>query len=113
LILFSSPHIFPTRRSSDLLSALVGEIPCFFVCARTADRDDADFVIAISDESRPCFLANTADHLMTGFVATPSRNLEPFGIAPNLLRFNEADPVLRLVRGRLLRIKLKRERYQV
>ena len=54
---------------------LGGEVARFFLWTRTADRDDADRLMSISDENGPCFLPNLANHLMARFVEAPSGDL--------------------------------------
>ena len=91
----SSPaSCISSRRAA--LSALVCDVLRFFVCARAADRDDGDFLIAVGDKCRPRFFANSPDHLITGFVKASSRNLQPIDIHPNLLRLDEVDSMLAL-----------------
>jgi hypothetical protein len=76
----SSPaSCISSRRAA--LRGLVCEVPRFFVCAGTADRDDADFLIAVSDKGRPRFYANTANYLITRLVEASSRNLQSTGVS--------------------------------
>src|SRR5687767_2029393 len=103
----SSPESCFSSSRADL-SALAGDVPRFFVCARPADRDDADFLIAVSNERGPRRFADSPDHLMARFVEASSGNLQPIDIRPDLLRFDEIDAVLSLVRRRLLGIELER-----
>src|SRR5262249_20786364 len=100
----SSPESCILSRRAGL-SALVCEVSRFFLCVRAAGRDDADFFIAVSDESGPRCLANSSDHLMAHFVEASSRYLESVGISPNPLSLDEVDSMFFLVRCRLRRIE--------
>ncbi len=110
----SSPaSCISSRRAA--LSALFREVPRLFICACAADRDDADFLIAVCDKSRPRRFANAPNHLMARFVESSRRNLQPVGIRPNLLRFDKVDSVFCLVGCRFGWIELElqcRHRYR-
>ena len=69
----SSPESCISSRRAALI-ALVCEVARFFVWTRTADRDDADLFIAVSDKCGPNVSANLPDHLTARFVEASSRN---------------------------------------
>src|SRR5262249_28177456 len=108
----SSPaSCISSRRAA--LRPLVSEVPRFFFRTRPADRDDANFLIAVGDECRPRLFANAPDYLIPRFVEASSRNFQPIGIGPHRLGLNEIDAVLCLICGGLRLIELKVDRHLV
>lgn len=88
----SSPaSCIASRRAA--FSALAREVELFFFRTRTADGDDTDCVIAVSDKSRPRSFLGSSDYQPSQLVQAAGWDLQPVCIFPNCLRLVKVDPV--------------------